>query len=71
MGPFTFLIPTTWNWHVRDRNYPITGLDKLLGLQELSFPEFLENRHTKVAELSVLRAGRFDPAEDIIGIHFY
>lgn len=56
---------------MRDRNYPITGLDKLLGLQELSFPEFLENRHTKVAELSVLRAGRFDPAEDIIGIHFY
>jgi hypothetical protein len=43
--------------------YPITGLDRPLGFQEVEAPRFLDNRHMKVVRLSALRTGRLHPQE--------
>jgi hypothetical protein len=38
--------------------YPITGLDRNWGFQEVEAPRFQERRHIKVVRLSALRTGR-------------
>jgi hypothetical protein len=38
--------------------HPITGLDRLIGFQEVGAPRFQDNRHMKVVSLSALRTGR-------------
>jgi hypothetical protein len=50
--------------------YPITGLDRPLGLQEVEAHRFLNNRHMKVVKLSALRTGRLYPPGKIPGTHF-
>jgi hypothetical protein len=52
------------------RLYPITGLDKPLGFQEVEAPKFLENRHMKVVKFLALRTGRLYPPGNIPGVHF-
>jgi hypothetical protein len=44
---------------------PITGLDRLLGFQEVEAPRFLNNRHMKVVRLSALRTGRLYPPRKV------
>jgi len=40
---------------------PITGLDRPLRFQEAEAPRFVDNRHVKVARLSVVLTGRLYP----------
>jgi hypothetical protein len=42
---------------VKKKSYPITGLDRPLGAQEVEAPRYLSNRHMKVVRLSALRTG--------------
>jgi hypothetical protein len=46
--------------------FPATGLDRLLGFQEVQAPEFLDNRHTKVVRLPALRTGHLYPQEGFL-----
>jgi hypothetical protein len=57
-------------WYMEWDSFPITDLDRPLGLQDLRIPEFLDNQHMKVARLSGLHTGCLNPAGDIPGIHF-
>jgi len=43
--------------------YPITGLDRPLGLQNVEGPRFQDSRPTKVVRLSALCTGRIFPQE--------
>ena len=43
--------------------YPITGLDRSWGFQEVEAPRFQDNRHMKAVRLSALRTGRRYPQE--------
>jgi hypothetical protein len=52
--------------YVRRQSYPITGLDRPRGFQEVEAPRFEENQHMKVEGLSALRTGRFYPQETIL-----
>jgi hypothetical protein len=47
--------------YVKRYSYPVTGLDRPTGYQEVEAPRFEDNRHMKVAGLSALRTGRFYP----------
>jgi hypothetical protein len=51
-------------------SYPITGLDRSLGIQEVVAPRFQDNRHMKVVRLTALSIGRLYTPEDIPGTHF-
>jgi hypothetical protein len=51
---------TLLRWH---KSFPVTGLERPLGFQEVEAPEFLDNRHMKVVRLSALRTGRLYPQE--------
>jgi len=42
---------------------PYTGLDRPLGFQEAEAPIFVDNRHVKVARLSVVLTGHLYPYE--------
>jgi hypothetical protein len=45
-------------------------LDRLLGIQEVEFPEFLDSRHMKVESLSAVCTGRHYPEGDTPGTDF-
>jgi len=63
-----FLIPLQFVFD-RDFNvcsYPITGLDRPRGIQEVEAPRFKDNRHMKVARLSALCTGRLYPQETFL-----
>ena len=48
------------------KSFPATGLDRLVGFQEVEAPEFLDNRHMKVVRLSALRTGRLYPPKGFL-----
>jgi hypothetical protein len=50
------------------KNYPITGFDRPLGLQELEAPR-ISRQHMRVVRLSALCAGHFYPPGEISGTH--
>ena len=45
-------------------------LDRLLGLQEVVFPEFLDSRHVKVERVSAVCTDRLYPEGDTPGTDF-
>jgi hypothetical protein len=45
---------------VQPMSYPITGFNRLLGLQEVEVPRFQDSRHMRVVR-SAVRTGRFYP----------
>jgi hypothetical protein len=53
----------------KGKSNSITGLDRLLGLQEVEAPRLLDNRCMKVVRLSALRTGRPYPPRNIPGTH--
>jgi hypothetical protein len=47
-----------------------TGLDGVLGFQDVEAPTFLDNRHMKVVRLSALHTGRLYLPGNITVTHF-
>jgi hypothetical protein len=50
--------------------YPITGLNRPIGFQEVEATRFKDNQHMKVVRLSALHTGRLYPPGIIPGTHF-
>jgi hypothetical protein len=48
------------------KSLPATGLDRLLGFQEVEGPEFLDNWHMKVVRLLTLCTGRLYPQQGFL-----
>jgi hypothetical protein len=49
---------------------PCTGLDRIVGFQEVEVPRFPYIKHMKVLRLSALRTDRLYPPGNIPGTHF-
>jgi hypothetical protein len=47
------------------KNFPVTGLDRPMGFQEVESPEFLDNLRMIVVK-SALRTGRLYPQEEFL-----
>ena len=54
----------------KGKAFPLQAWTGSWGSRTLRLPEFLENRHLKVAGLSALRTGRLYPPRKISGTHF-
>jgi hypothetical protein len=53
--------------HQKKKSYPITGLDRPSGLQEVEAPEFLDNQYIKVVKLLVPHTGRlYSPGRTLL-----
>ena len=61
--PFVTL-PSRWfSISFSVESYPITGMERPRGFQEVEALRFQDNRHTKVVRLSALRIGHIYPQE--------
>jgi hypothetical protein len=52
------------------QRYPMTGLERPKGFQEVEAPIFQNNQHMKVVRLSNVRTGRLYPPRNILAANF-
>ena len=58
-----YVILRQCNTLYKGKAFPLTGLDRPGGFQEVEAPRFQDSRHMKVVRLSVLGTGRLYPQE--------
>ena len=73
-APLDFILATLIKFSFIEKNkkksYPITGLNRPWGFQEVEAPRFQDNRHMKVVRLSAISTVRLYATRNIPGTHF-